>query len=682
MSRTSHRRLLVAALLISLLGFFSPIRVTCATDGPAAGLYLEATGEPIRAIVVPDNPEAVARFAADELARYLKESVNVILPILAESAANIPTPAFLVGASRHTEALGLDTKQLKPEGFFLKTTDKYVVIAGDDYPKFTAEMLRNGYDHPRATLEMIRNGQYRPVLQREAGTRVGTIFGVYTFLRKTVGVDWFFPGPLGEVVPKQERLVVGSMDRTVAPSFEQRRIWIGTRATGINELPNPEVPDWEFQVEQVWAFRSRLGMSWSCQGNHTMSFWGRLFGKDHPDYFALVDGKRQNDWGWNGTNIYGNNLDFCWAGPGAIGQQIEEMRTYFTQYKEFKGQQDRHPYVWIYSDPRYFPIGANDGHMRFCECEDCRKWYQDDGSTTSSFPVVSDLYYHHVAEVAKAAQKEFPDKFVVPLAYTFRIEPPRKVKLPDNVKVVMAAIEPALLAHPAYQTKADKLYSEWRALCEIPMCWLYFALRMSDWNLPLVMPHLVGGEIKARAGQVGGFFFCQGETATGPYTQPELYVATQLMWDSNQDIDALLDRFYRGLYGNGADEVKACYDYLERVWIDEIARIEVKDQDDIRIKPLEVELRHIMKDLLWTTIFTQERLVAALDHLNEARKKIERYNPDTHQWEGRYSPEWIRLERCREQLLQSLGHCVESTVGPRLAQEKAATIMRHRSSGG
>ena len=656
-----------AAAMMATAGLADEAKPTAAGESGVPGVFLQATGEPMRAIIVPDDTNAVARFAAEELARYIKESVNVTLPILAESAPNIPTPAFLVGASRHTAALGLDTKQLKPEGFFLKTTDKYVVIAGDDYPKFTAEMLRNGYAHPRATLAMLRNGQYRPVIQREAGTRVGTLFGVYTFLRKTVGVEWFFPGPLGEVVPRHERLVVGPMDQTVAPSFEQRKIWIGTRATGINELPNPEVPDWQFQTEHVWAFRSRLGMSWSCQGNHTMSFWGRLFGKDHPDYFALVDGKRQNNWGWNGTNIYGNNLDFCWAGPGAIRQQIEEMRTYFTQYKEFKGQQDRHPSVWIYSDARHFPIGANDGHMRFCECEDCRKWYQADGSTTSSsyHPVASDLYYHHVAEVARVAQKEFPDKFVVPLAYSFRAEPPRKGKLPDNVKVVVAAVEPALLAHPAYRTKADKLYSEWRALCEIPMCWLYYELRMFNMNIPLVMPHLLGGEIKARAGQVGGFFFCQGETATGPYTQPELYVATQLMWDSSQDIDALLDRFYRGLYGDGADDVKACYDYLERVWIDEVARIKVKNQDGIRIKPLDGELRQMVKDRLWTTIFTQERLVAALDHLKKARKKIEK--------EGKYSPEWIRLGRCEEQLLASLGCCVDSTVVQRMAQEKART---------
>jgi len=177
---------------------------------PERGLFLQPAGQPMRAIVVPDDADAPARFAADELAKHLAESMRLKLPILPASAAKIPKPAFLLGANSITAGLGIDPGRLEPEGFLLKTTEEYVVIVGDDHPGYTADMLRQAY--------------YHPPVHRQAATRIGTVYGVYAFLRDVLGIDWCFPGPLGQVTPKHEKATIPTLDRVEAPSFPVRRL--------------------------------------------------------------------------------------------------------------------------------------------------------------------------------------------------------------------------------------------------------------------------------------------------------------------------------------------------------------------------------------------------------------------------------------------------------------------------
>jgi len=611
--------LIFYALIFSSTGIFA--------DDETTGIFLK--DRKVQCIAVGEDTNSVARFAAEELQKYCFQSLGVKLPIV-NASPSIPKPAFVIGKNAITDMLGLDISKLPKEGFYLKTTDDYIIIAGDDHPLFTYKEMKEGYWHPK--------------YDRDAATRVGTVFGVYTFLKRVIGVNWYFPGPLGEVIPQQKRLKLPPMDFTIGPSFTQRKIWIGNDHTGTTELPKPEVPDSKFLTDHVWAFRSRLGFSWACQGSHAMWFWGELFGKEHPEYFALVDGKRTNDWGWTGKNRAGNNRDFCWANPATIQQQIEEMRLFFG------GEVKRHMWVWTYSDINHFPIGANDGSMRYCECPLCSKWYYQDEKGKR---MVQDAYWYHVAEVAKVAKKEFPGKFIVALAYGSdnRFWPPKNVVLPDNVKIALAGCVPARLADPDSKKEWDNLVTEWRKKAYICLVWMYTdAFRASIPHLPLVIPHLVANEIKSLYGKTDGFFFCGGETETGPYTQPEYYLAAELMWDVTQDTEELLEEFYRNLYGNAAVPVKACYTYLENLWLEECPKyLSGKFKADTEFK-----------ETVWKKIFTPERLVKALDFIEQAKTSVEKY-----------SPEWNRVNRCEAQLLQSLGYSLKINLAIKVAMEEA-----------
>ena len=283
----------------------------------AKGIYFEPAGKNLAAIIVPDDPEAGANYAARELQRYLSLSTGVALPIYPASAKNIPRPAVVVGKASFTEAAGLDLEKLPPEGFRIKSTPEYLFIAGNDHPLMTVKMITGelGFRFPSS-------------FHREAGTKIGTLYGVYTFLKKYIGAEWFFVGPLGEVIPKLDLLKIPAVDYTGSPSFRRRSIGIGTDATGVMELPYPDVPYARRELVNIWPWRMREGNSLAIHGNHTMERWGDLFGKDHPEYFALVKGQRTNDWGWNGKNKYGfePGRAFCWAGRAMRNSKPDSRR--------------------------------------------------------------------------------------------------------------------------------------------------------------------------------------------------------------------------------------------------------------------------------------------------------------------------------------------------------------------
>lgn len=638
--------------LVVLQGFMVLVVAGFLGQNSSAGTnrcYLQSTGRDFKAIVVAENPTGAALLAAEELQRYAAKVTGgtavetyvegVRLPILKDSQKEIPKPAILVGASKLTEALGIDFKNLKPEGFILKTTPDYLVIAGDDHPAWTSEILTK------------KDRVWLGAVEREAGTRVGTLFGVYSFLQDVAGVGWYFGGPLGEVVPTRRDIAVPNLDRTDAPDFGFRVI----ASQSFFGLPYP----YELELNRRFPFRLRLGYASPRWCNHSMYHWGRLFGKDHPEYFELLDGKRTSDWG----NTGGNSRDFCWANPATIAQQVEEMRLYF------KGEVNRHPWCWISFARDTFPIAGNDCPMKPCECELCHPWVIDpnrdyDGSQ-------SDLYAYHLAEVAKVAAKEFPGNAIIGLAYGPRVRPPAKVTLPANVQMALAFIVPAQMMNSTTQKAYDQLVEAWLGKTTVAMMWLYTdAFRANHPLLPLTIPHAVAREIQQRRGKVGGFFFCHAPSPV--YDDLELYVAAQLMWKADQDVNALIAKFMTSLYGPAAEPVRQIYAYLEELWADEMKTDPPRDAEGYGkyegILQFGWAKKYNSRNYLWKNVFTSDRLLKTLKLIESARKLA-----DAHLNATRDDLPLLRVQRLEEKLKASWAESVRAGYEQAQARQNALT---------
>ena len=139
------------------------------------------------------NPEVTWR-AAKDLQEYIAKSTGVKLPMVKPEARK-GRPAFLVGFEK------VDT----PEGFIVKTQGRDIIISGND------------------SKGSVLNCHWM------TGARIGTWYGVSDFIEKQLGVRWFFPGELGEYVPKRSEWSVPELNYSDAPRFVFRSLNYQTR---------------------------------------------------------------------------------------------------------------------------------------------------------------------------------------------------------------------------------------------------------------------------------------------------------------------------------------------------------------------------------------------------------------------------------------------------------------------
>lgn len=95
-----------------------------------------------------------------------------------------------------------------------------------------------------------------------------------------VGVRWYAPGAIGEVVPQRRTVSARMGRRESAPDFVTRRLWCGP-------------PD-----ETRWMYRNRLGEPTIPAGHSLHGYGAELPGwkerrerrTQHPEYYNVIDG--------------------------------------------------------------------------------------------------------------------------------------------------------------------------------------------------------------------------------------------------------------------------------------------------------------------------------------------------------------------------------------------------------
>lgn len=195
--------LLAATTLMVYAGWAGAEGTAFFRDGD--GLDLVRDRQPTSAIVVPRKALPVVRFAAEELQHHVKASTGATLIIREEDDAtdNSRGVVFLGGCQA---ADNVAPKNLSPNGYHIQLHKGNLYLLGDDS------------DGPVLDSRGIKGSLH------DNKTRVGTLFAVYEFLDKRLGVRWLWPGRLGEVVPKQKSLRVTAWNQTYAPRLLHSRL--------------------------------------------------------------------------------------------------------------------------------------------------------------------------------------------------------------------------------------------------------------------------------------------------------------------------------------------------------------------------------------------------------------------------------------------------------------------------
>ena len=202
---------------ILLTGAVALLSALCGVCPAAASVTLVRAGAPASRIVTEADPPVTVRYAVRELQHYLEKISGARLPVAEETATDAGErirPGIYLGATQTADALGIRADDLPPDGFrIVALRDEVLVLRGRDY---------RGPPLPGRHGRVHRNVTPDGTVRRYGET--GTLNAVYRWL-ETLGVRWFLPGELGEVVPRTDTIVFDGPAVTDAPHFHYRNLY-------------------------------------------------------------------------------------------------------------------------------------------------------------------------------------------------------------------------------------------------------------------------------------------------------------------------------------------------------------------------------------------------------------------------------------------------------------------------
>jgi len=427
---------------------------------------LSQEGRPAAAILVAERAADPRRAIAEELQRWLREVVGSTLPI--ETGRAVRDGIVIGTATDWPEAARRErVAALGPEGFVLRSESRRLWVL--------------------------------------ANTELGLQHAVYALLEEA-GCRWFFPDPVWTVVPRQPTLAL-ALDRRERPAFSYRRIWYGW---------GPRTPKlradyaaWQKHNRQLGAFQVRCGHAYEA---HVPA---RKFFETHPDWFALVKGKRQP------TQLCTSHTEVQQRGTASV---LEAFR--------------KDPALTMVS------VEPNDGGG-YCECDGC-----------VALGSVSDRVFHLANVVARGVRREFPDKWVGLLAYAFHSDPPR-FRLEPGVYVQVTA------GFRYTPMTFDEQVRAFRRLGARPGVYDYFSVYPWDLDQPgrakAGRPYQLGETIRHYRELGLTTFDAESSCNWGP-NGPGYWIAAHMMWNPALDARELMRDFCGRAFGRAAAPMQRLYD--------------------------------------------------------------------------------------------------------------------------
>ena len=354
------------------------------------------------------------------------------------------------------------------------------------------------------------------------GSQRGTMYGVFTFLERELGIHWLTPKCT--VVPKLMEWKMPKLNHSERP-------FIGYRYSNYFVA---RVPQWSAHTKEntKWdPVQNEYGNMEAYWGAHTMGEFvpTKEFYQLHPEYFCLRDGKRYSGYG-----------QLCLSNP----EVLELCKTRLSNFMR------EHP------DYRIYSLSQNDNFL-FCQCDKCAAIEQQYGGH-------SGIIVWFVNQVADAVRDEFPDKYVGTFAYQYSRQPPTGIKPRENVVIRLCSIE-CCFAHPldagCPQNQAFmRDLKGWAELAPHLFIWDYivdYAQYMAPWpNFQVLGPNIrVFGENKA----IGVFEEAQYQSAGAEFDEMKAWTVNQLLWNPDQNVDSLVNTFISNYYGKAAPRIMDYY---------------------------------------------------------------------------------------------------------------------------
>ena len=505
-------------------------------------------------IVVAPKAPLGTQFAARELKTFLDRALGADVKVV--TAFTPGKKAIVLGTNAWSLAAGLDVSAKARDTFVIKAEKDRLYIVGRDPVSFD----------PGKVAARGRGTDQRSLARSERATA----FGVYEFLERFAGCRFYFPGELGEIVPKAAAIRVP--DGTLierAPVFTQRSVSLNSpmrSQTGTDEQ--------KMSLQLLNWIRLRLETDHlQCgHGLNSMDYASR-FADTHPEYFCLrQDGKRATLKVDPNPKSQSHCVGQLCHTSDVWNEITEDVLSYFRgESAERRFGKGRH---WgknlrgCHAD-----VMPQDGMWK-CHCKNCLAVY-DEGPDYANT-----LIWGRTCSLARRVKAEGLNGRIAQMAYRPYSKVPR-MAIPENVDVMVATAGPWSMRSLAYfeggaggHENGMNSVRAWAAKLGRPV-WLWtYPGKVNAMNLPAapqVAPRAWGNYYKKAAPYIFGAFN-EAESDSFAFNYLNYYVFSRVAWDVDADVDAIIAEHHRLMYGKGAPAMAKLFDRLEEVWLHKVIR--------------------------------------------------------------------------------------------------------------
>ena len=456
-------------------------------------------------IVIPENADPAEAYAAEEFQYFFEQASGIKLPITAQLPFHPSNPEETGAANHHIfigsakamqkSSAGFDPGGLNAEDFRIIIRKNAVAIAG--------------------------------------GAARGTLYGVYTFLEAYLNVR-FLTADHTHVPPLDREKRIGPADRFYHPPLSMR-------TCSYPETTRNPIFAARMRVNTV-AGPKKLGGTTSIRViNH--SFYRQIpttvYGKDHPEYYAEVMGKRL-------AQVKSDAYDTqpCLTNPHVLDIVTQSVLAEIAE----------HP------DRNYIAISQNDSRQ-YCRCSNCAAIDKQEGTSMGSLLTF-------VNAVADRVAKDHPDIMVGTLSYLYSRKPPRTIKPRPNVQIQLCSIECCQI-HAINDPNCPKNV----AFCNDLKGWSRLTNHISTWNynvnfknylLPCPNLRVIEPNIRFFAANhvTGVYMQAAGNGVSAEFSDLRNYMICRLLWDPSQSGEALMDEFLTLHYKRAAGPIREFIDLI------------------------------------------------------------------------------------------------------------------------
>jgi len=444
-------------------------------------------------IVIADDAIPSEAYAAKEFQSHFELASGTKLPIVKTTSR--PDLHIFIGPGKEMRrcALGFDANEFGGEDLRIVIRDNNIIIAGG---------------RPR-----------------------GTLYGVYTFLEDYLGVR-FLTADHTYVPPVGKYRCIGPVDRFYHPPFNLRHIWYEELAQNpnfaarvrINAIPQDPNLGGSTKLKVVGhTFLTQVPVS--------------KYGKEHPEYYSMVDGVRHIEYIKNGVF---NQL--CLTNPDVLRIVTDAV---LAELKANPGAAN-------------VAVSQNDG-VFYCQCPNCAAIDQKEDSHSGSLIAF-------INKVADEVAKQYPDVLVGTLAYNWSFKPPKTLKCRPNVQIQLC--NRSCLNHPIEDpncpgnAKFCRNLTDWGKICNNICMWTYNS-NSFDFLLPYPDMRTLEPDIRYfEANNVKGVFMSVTNVPSTSFSELRTYVMANLLWNPNRSGRQLMDEFLDLHYGRAAEPIRQFIDLI------------------------------------------------------------------------------------------------------------------------